>query len=108
GHLLLTLRNLDGLVVIDMERESVVWAMRGPWRRQHAGTLLPDGRLLVFDNMGPSDSQPHSRALEVDPLTARILWSWPPPERPFFTETCGSAQRLANGNTLLTESLEGR
>ena len=30
------------------------------------------------------------------------------PERPFETETCGSCQRLPNGNTLITESDNGR
>jgi hypothetical protein len=29
-------------------------------------------------------------------------------ENPFYSETCGSCQRLDNGNTLITESDSGR
>jgi hypothetical protein len=109
GHLLVSLRNVDALVALDVSRERVVWAMRGPWHRQHAGKLVPNGRLLVFDNLGFSKSSPRSRALEVDPASGEIAWSWPATAaQSFFTETCGSALRLDNGNTLLTESLAGR
>ena len=47
--------------------------------------------------------------LEFDPLTGEVLWKYQK-ERPdeFFSKTCGSAQRLANGNTLVTESDYGR
>ena len=49
-----------------------------------------------------------SRAVEVDPLPDEVVWEWKadPPEA-FFTESRGSAQRLANGNTLLAESDRG-
>lgn len=30
------------------------------------------------------------------------------PERPFYSETCGTTQRLPNGNALITESDYGR
>jgi hypothetical protein len=30
------------------------------------------------------------------------------PEQPFYSATCGTAQRLPNGNTLITESDAGR
>ncbi|MFG0317060.1 MAG: arylsulfotransferase family protein, partial [Planctomycetota bacterium JB042] len=46
---------------------------------------------------------------ELDPTTLETVWEYGGDrERPFETETCGSAQRLANGNTLLTESDNGR
>jgi hypothetical protein len=107
GHLLLSLHTRDAVVVLDPEREEVVWSLAGMWRRQHQPVLLASGRLLVFDNVGPRYA---SRAIEVDPLTQRVVWSWPSPPSPelLFSKTLGSVQRLPNGNTLLTESENGR
>ena len=28
------------------------WAMAGPFRRQHDPDLLPNGHIMVFDNLG--------------------------------------------------------
>jgi hypothetical protein len=47
--------------------------------------------------------------LEFDPFSQQIHWSFSgAADAPFFTRTCGSVQRLANGNTLITESDAGR
>jgi hypothetical protein len=47
--------------------------------------------------------------VEFDPFSQAIAWSYRgTPERPFYSETCGSNQRLPNGNTLVTESDNGR
>ncbi|MBN2311104.1 MAG: hypothetical protein JXR94_19160, partial [Candidatus Hydrogenedentes bacterium] len=64
------------------------------------------GRLLVFDNQGYRGA---SRIVEVEPLTQRIEWAYAgTPAKPFYSELCGSCQRLPNGNTLITESTYGR
>jgi hypothetical protein len=47
--------------------------------------------------------------LELDPFSQQIHWIFEGTEdEPFFTRTCGSVQRLPNGNTLITESDAGR
>jgi len=106
GHLLISLRHLDIIAVIDPEARRVVWAMKGLWRRQHDPVLLDTGNMLVFDNeAGPQ----RSRVLELDPATLRIVWSYQgSDEAPFYSETCGTSQRLPGGNTLITESDQGR
>ncbi len=51
----------------------------------------------------------YSRVLELDPISGAELWSWAPePPETFFSVFCGSATRLAGGNTLVTESCNGR
>jgi hypothetical protein len=76
------------------------------WRRQHQPTFLDDGHLLVFDNLGAGRK---SRVLEIDPLTQQLLWSWGGSRRTdLFSRGLGSCQRLPNGNTLITESENGR
>lgn len=107
GNLLISVFALDTIAVVDPEAGRVVWALTGMWRRQHQPTFLDSGRLLLFDNLGPS---PHrSRVLELDPLTQEIHWQYGgAPEVDFFSKTLGSCQRLENGNTLITESENGR
>lgn len=106
GNLLLSLRELDLVAIVDPRQERVVWAQRGPWRAQHEPTLLPSGRILLFDNRGHGGE---SRLLEVDPLTGEIPWQWSgEPPSSFSSTIGGTAARLANGNTLVTESVPGR
>ena len=60
--------------------------------------------MLVFDNR-----LDFSRVVELDPLTREFLWEYRgDAQNGFFTQTCGSSQRLPNGNTLITESEKGR
>lgn len=107
GNLLVSVLKLDALAIIDPDREEVVWARTGSWRRQHQPTFLDDGNLLLFDNRGPQGER--SRVIEIDPLSGGIVWQYGGgPEADLFSKTLGSCQRLANGNTLITESENGR
>jgi outer membrane protein assembly factor BamB len=84
-----------------------VWARTGIWRKQHQPTFLDDGRLLLFDNLGAGRDR--SRVLELDPLTGETVWQFGGTrDADFFSKTLGSCQRLPNGNTLITESENGR
>jgi hypothetical protein len=106
GDVLTSVRNLDVVAAIDMDREQVVWALTGLWRAQHEPTLLATGNVLVFDNKGHMGM---SQVIEFDPLTQEILWSYVgTPENGFYSESSGAAYRLANGNTLIVESNSGR
>ncbi len=104
---------------------------------QHHAHIIPkglpgEGNLLVFDNGGwagygaPNPSSPygsknalrdHSRVLEINPVTLEIEWKFTPTEAGFTEPTdsyrfyspyISSAQRLPNGNTLITEGADGR
>lgn len=111
GNVLVSVLKLDALAVLDPERGEIVWARQGTWRRQHQPTFLDNGNLLVFDNRGPAleAGSERSRVIEVDPLTGEVRWQFGgAPEVDFFSKTLGSCQRLPNGNTLITESENGR
>ena len=78
------------------------------------------GHILLFDNQGGAGYPPAplgiyagSRVLEIDPATRQIVWQYtaedsglPPWE--FFSSFVGNAQRLPNGDTLITEGMRGR
>jgi hypothetical protein len=104
---------------------------------QHHAHLVPEGlpgagNLLVFDNGGWAGYGPahpssptgrrnalrdYSRVLEIDPTTLEIVWQYTPKEAGFiqpldasrfYSPFISSAQRLPNGNTLITEGSDGR
>ena len=104
---------------------------------QHHAHMIPrgltgEGNILVFDNGGwagygaPNPGAPtgaknalrdYSRVLEFDPDTLKIVWQYTPTEAGFlqpvdasrfYSPFISSAQRLPNGNTLITEGSGGR
>jgi hypothetical protein len=103
----------------------------------HLAHLIPrglpgEGNILVFDNGGwggygaPNPAsvtgvnhavRDSSRVLEFDPVSLDIVWQYTAAEAGFITPIYGSrfyssivsgAQRLPNGNTLITEGVGGR
>ena len=104
---------------------------------QHHVHMIPkglpgEGNVLIFDNggwAGYGSSNPvaptgrqnahrdYSRVLEINPVTLEIVWQYTPKEAGliepldssrFYSPFVSSAQRLPNGNTLITEGSDGR
>lgn len=104
---------------------------------QHHAHMIPrglpgEGNIMIFDNGGlsgyglPNPMAPngfqncrrdYSRVLEIDPITLKIVWQYTPKEAGFiiplnssrfYSPFISSAQRLPNGNTLITEGGGGR
>jgi hypothetical protein len=106
GQALLSIRNLDLLAVIDISEPSIPWFAQGSFRAQHDARMLATGRILLFDNAG---AEGRSRVIELDPATKKIVWEYrDSPEHPLHSIMCGTAQRLPNGNTLISETDAGR
>jgi Arylsulfotransferase (ASST) len=110
GQVLLSFRELGALGVLDLDSGELVWAARGPWIGQHDPDILPNGNILLFDNYGNFEKpEGRSRVIELDPATMEIVWQYAgSAELPFESAIRSSQQRLANGNTLITESSGGR
>jgi hypothetical protein len=106
GRVLVSLRNLNAIAVVDLDRGAVVWADQGKFAAQHDPTVLENGNLLVFDNMHRPKT---SRVEEYEPYLMKEVWSYRGNRKdPFYSEHSGTAQRLPNGNTLITETPKGR
>jgi hypothetical protein len=107
GNLLVSIKRLNAVAVVDPDAGQVVWALRGQWYGQHSAKLSAASHLLLFDNLGTM--RPASRALEVDPFTQQVLWSFGGrPGENLLSETVGFVERLSGGNTLITETNYGR
>ena len=112
-------------------RESAPLLELGQVIGQHHPHIIPEGlpgagNLLVFDNGGaagygaPNPAAPngrgsvvriYSRVLEVNPITFETVWEYALAGQErfmFFSHYVSSAQRLPNGNTLITEGADGR
>lgn len=102
GNILTSMRTISSIAILSGETGEILW-LWGPGNLvyQHDPTLLDDGHILIFNN-GTSESQ----VLEIDPLGRKMVWEYRPGES-FFSRSRGSVQRLANGNTLITESDRG-
>jgi len=104
---------------------------------QHHAHMIPrglpgEGHILVYDNGGwagygachpcslngtKNVLRDYSRVLEFDPISLTIVWQHTPQEaglvhpmdsNRFYSPFISSAQRLPNGNTLITEGSGGR
>jgi hypothetical protein len=110
GNFLVSMLMMDLVAVVDPTQQKIVWGHAGPYVSQHDPQVLDTGAVMVFDNLGGAvGEQPGSRFLELDPESWEVTWSYAGSEQePFYSETCGMAERLPNGNTLITESDYGR
>jgi len=106
GDVLVSLREVDLLVVIDVAEQKIRWRwgseqLDGP----HHASVLADGNVLVFDN---GRRRHWSRVIEVTP-DGDITWEYSGrPEKSLFTARLGGCQKLWNGNVLVVESERGR
>ena len=106
GLVLVSLREIDTVAFLNTRSRTIEQAWRGPWVMQHEPSLLPNGRLLIFDNRG---AEGLARVVEFDPESHQIVWEYRgQPDLPLRSPEGGAAQRLDNGNTLITESERGR
>jgi hypothetical protein len=113
GDLLISMRELNTIMVVDPKTQRVKWHQTGPWIAQHDPDFQQDGHIIVFSNN--DDGTPAGAALggstiiEVDPQTGKTqtLYGGSPAQR-MYTGIRGKHQRLANGDLLITESEAGR
>lgn len=106
GNLLLSMRHLNSIAIVHPGMKKVVWHLEAGFAAQHDPRVVGPNRILLFDNKGAGDK---SRLLEYDVVLQKAVWRFIGNKQvPFFTQDCGHAQRLWNGNTLVNESAAGR
>jgi hypothetical protein len=106
GRVILYLLGLGSIVVLDLDEGQIVWASTGPEIHRHDPRLLDNGHVLIFNNFMDEAA---STVTELDPSSGEVMWRYEgTAAEPFYSKTCGTAQRLDNGNTLITESDNGR
>lgn len=113
GDLLVSIRNLNMILVTDAKMERIKWHHVGPWVRQHDPDWGTDGRITVFDNHpdGTADGTRFggSRIIAINPATgeAQTVYGGRTGQH-FFTNQRGLHQMLGDGSMLITEANAGR
>lgn len=112
NRVLVSFRHISTIAIIDKEIGDIVWSIgHETVSGQHDASLLNNGHVLVFDNgLFRSDTpDTFSQVVEIDPDNSEVVWmyvdSFP---LAFYSPFIGGAQRLPNGNTLITEGGFGR
>ena len=116
GNYIVSFANLGEITKIDATSGQIIWRFGGRNNQftiigdplngfgiQHHAHLLSNGNLLFIDN-GAHHTPPESRAVEykldLSSHTAKLVWQYRHSPA-LFSPFAGSAQRLANGNTLV-------
>jgi len=136
-NIIISSRNANFIAIINRATGDIVWRVGpdfsedtpennlGQFVGQHHAHMIPnglpgEGNILVFDNGGksgyggpagfPRYTRDYSRVIEFNPVTLEIVWQYGAEsgEERFFSFDISSAQRLPNGNTLITVGAEGR
>lgn len=113
GDLMMSLRNINAVLVIDPDTLEVKLLSIGHFLRQHDPEFLPGDRISVFDNhnLWPAVEmdRARSRIVEIDARTGAASIFVGEGETPnFHTRLGGKHQRLAHGGALITVSGRGK
>lgn len=111
GDVMISLRNINMVLVFDPATGKARHVFAGPFIRQHDPDFVDGNSITVLDNYAQTKDTPQqrSRILQVyaDGHPSRILFEGTK-KHPFFTDIMGKQELLANGNRLLTEATGGR
>jgi hypothetical protein len=110
GNILISARHLNHIYMVDPDTGEVVWKYGDGLDWQHEATMLGDdspspGNILLFNNRYHSEDR-RSEVIEINPTTNEVVWRYS--VEGFFSDTAGVAQKLPNGNVLITSSRGGR
>lgn len=136
-NIIISSRSANFVAIIAYDTGGVVWKVGpdfvegssehglGQIVGQHHAHMIPrglpgEGNILLFDNGGksgyggpegyPRYKREYSRVIEFDPTTFELVWQYGSEvgEEHFFSHFISGAQRLPNGNTLVTDGANGR
>lgn len=110
---LISFRDISTIFLVSRRTGQVIWSYGGLWvlDQQHDATLVSNGHVLLFDNGEYRPLTPASQVLEIDPTSDEVVWSYQGygiVDSAFYSPITGGAQRLANGNTLVTLGTKGQ
>lgn len=111
GDILVSLRNINTVLVFNRDSRRIRYISTGEFVRQHDPDFLDGNRFSVYDNnnVGPESNGQQSRIVVVDAANGSSDVHFEgSSDIPFYSSIMGKHQWLPNGNLLLTESMQGR
>ena len=116
-NIIVSNRTMSELIKFHRQTGELIWRLGGPMNdfifindphsgpnRQHDARRLENGNIMIFDN-GDGREPPLTRVSEYeideDEMIATLVWEYSHPSG-YISLNQGSAQRLENGNTLIS------
>lgn len=111
GDLIVSLRSSSSLVIMDSNTGLIKHVVHGPMIEQHSPATLPNGDLLIFDNVGASYGDDlRSRVLKIGfgPKRHEQVFPRPGGDDPhLFSKREGQVNVSADGKRILVAEGEG-
>ncbi|HSM06687.1 MAG TPA: arylsulfotransferase family protein [Longimicrobiales bacterium] len=111
GDVMVSLRNINTVLVFDRESREIRHIATGRFVRQHDPDFLDGNRYSVYDNnnIAPEARGSRSRIVILDARDGSVTtWFEGGPDVPFYSDIMGKHQWLPDGHLLVTESMQGR
>ncbi len=111
GDILISLRNINTILVFDPDNLNIKFIKIGGFVRQHDPDFIDGNTISLFDNnnIGPEEFGQQSRIIVMDAVSGDVSTYFSGSKSvPFYTDIMGKHQWLANGNLLVTDSENGR
>ncbi len=124
GHIILSSRHLSEVSKINRHTGEFIWRLGGPenqfefvnddlngFKNQHSALALGDNHYSVFDNgtsRNPKVSRGVEYKLDVENMTATLMWEYRNPPGTEYSHYMGNHQRLPNGNSLINWAVTSR
>jgi len=124
GHIILSSRHLSEVSKINRQTGEFIWRLGGPanqfefvndeldgFYNQHSALALGDNHYSVFDNgtsRHPKVSRGVEYELDLDNMTATLVWEYRNPPGTEYSHYMGNHQRLPNGNSLINWAVTSR
>ena len=106
GSFLISIRNLDSLVVLNTSTHKIEWIATGPFYEQHSAQIQEDGNILLYNNYGLNC---RSEIQRIDPKNKEVVWRFGGGARQdFFSGGCGAVQSLGSNRFIVTVTEEWR
>jgi len=117
GNIFVSNRTMSEIIKFNRQSGELIWRLGGPMNdftfindplngpnRQHDARRLENGNIMIFDN-GDGRFPPLTRVVEYEideqQMTAALVWEYSHPDG-YVSLNQGCAQRLENGNTLIS------
>ncbi len=111
GDIMVSLRNINTILIFREEDLKVTQISTGSFVRQHDPDFIDGNTISVFDNynIAPEDYGQQSRIwIKSFADGQQSIYYTGSEQQPFYTDIVGNHQWLPNGNLLITESVKGR
>ncbi|MBT4160885.1 MAG: hypothetical protein HOC70_17120 [Gammaproteobacteria bacterium] len=109
GNWLISFRRISTVIQVVPRTGRIRWRFHNEEvRHQHDARFTSPTTITMFDNGVHRRGIEYSRAIEIDTRTRKVVWEYTDnPPFTLYTIMGGCVLRLANGNTLITETSKG-